>query len=598
MDKKDGLWKGKTWDELGVEFKGNQEYSTRDVKVKCPACAEMGKTHLQDTPLSVIPTEGKGNCKKCGTVFIIEKNERAEKIDTGQKFKPVVPQNRTVLTEAGVKFFRSRRISQETIKKCRIAQSSNNVAFPYFKDEVLVNVKYRDIDEKKFSQSTGGTHMVFNYDLAMATIKKAPEGKRVVICNEGEIDSLSFVEAGFDASVSLDCGAPNPQDRSIEKKFECIDNSYDLFELADVVIIAVDNDVNGKLAEKELIRRFGSEKVKLIDFGKYKDGNEVLMYESTDYLRDLVARAKEVKVEGIFKIEDCYDELMDMITNGLRKGTSTYLPSIDRAWKWREGEVNVWTGYNNEGKSTLLRYLEMIKAVFDGVKIGLFIPEDIPLADFMESMIHMYVGKPTDPEMPDNIRATSEEIKEAIEFINAHFFVVYPDEDFSLDTIFAKFEYLVRRHGVRIIDIDPYNQLDHQYGGLREDLYVSKFMSRCKRFAIKHKVAFNIVAHQTRPERKADGTYAPPSKYNIKGGGTFSDKADNVLVVWRQQRYTDSKDPSVTFISEKIKKVKLVGEVDLYVDILYNWKTNRYDDQELGRKSPLEIQLAMPKQAA
>lgn len=584
------LWKGKDWQELGVEFRGNKEHATTDVKVKCPACPELGKTHLNDTPLSVVPAEGKGHCWKCGTVFIIDKDERPANIESHQKFKAVVPTNTTNLSDDGMAFFRSRRLLQEVVKRHRIAQRGSDVAFPFFKDGVLMNVKYRGIKEKRFSQTAGGTHVVYNYDNAMKAL--VDKVTTMVIITEGEIDTMSFDQAGFPATVSLDGGAPNPNDRVIDGKFECIDNSYELFDAAETIIIAVDNDVNGKLAEKELIRRFGPEKVRLVDFGKYKDGNETLLYESEEYLKQLVATAKEIKVAGIFLLEDAYDDLVEMFTNGLTKGSSTYMPSIDKAWKWRTGEVNLWTGYNNEGKSTLLRYLELLKARFDGWKFGLFIPEDMPLAEFMEGMIHAYCGRPTDPEAP--LKASADQIKEAMQFINEHFFVVYPEEDFTLDTLFEKFKYLIRRHGVRAVDIDPYNQVEHLYGkSQREDLYISEFMGKVKRFALQNGVAVNVVAHQVKPDKKnADGTYPPPSKYSIKGGGTFSDKADNVLVVWRPRRQVDKADRTTTFISEKIKKPKLVGEIDLNVDIEYDYFQNRYLDITLGKKSPLEFPLA------
>lgn len=591
--KETSLWKGSSWEELQVEFRGNQENQSRDVKVKCPACAEQGKKNLNDPCLSLIPSDGKGHCFKCGTIFIIDKNEPKEKIDSKTKFKAVVPSNTTLLSEHGVGFFRGRRISQAVINKHRIGQKDMMVAFPYFKDGVVVNVKYRGIKEKTFSQTAGGSHLVYNFDGAMKALDE--KLTKDVLITEGEIDAMSFEEVGFPAAVSLDSGSPNPADRNISGKFECIDNSFELFDRADIIYLAVDNDINGKISEKELIRRFGAEKVKLVEFGKYKDANEVLLYEGREYLKKLLDTAKEIKIAGIFKMEDCYDEVMEMITNGLTKGTSTYMPSIDKAWKWRVGEVNLWTGYTNEGKSTLLRYLEMLKAKFDGWKFALFVPEDMPLAEFMEGMIHMYCGRPTDPEM--KVIATLEQIKEAMVFINDHFYIVYPEAGFTLDTLLEKFKYLIKRHGVRAVDIDPYNQVEHQYGkASREDLYISEFMGKLKRFAVQNSVAVNLVAHQTKPEKKnQDGTYPPPNKYSIKGGGTFADKADNVLVVWRRRRQVDKDDRTTTFISEKIKKPKLVGEIDLNVDITYDYYQNRYLDQTLGMKSPLELQLAFNK---
>lgn len=62
----------------------------------------------------------------------------------------------------------------------------------------------------------------------------------------------------------------------------------------------------------------------------------------------------------------------------------------------------------------------------------------------------------------------------------------------------------------------------------------------------------------------------------IKGGGTFADKADNVVIVWRHNRGITWSDPEVTFESQKIKKQKLVGVPNLIDNLIFNIKTNRY----------------------
>jgi hypothetical protein len=45
-----------------------------------------------------------------------------------------------------------------------------------------------------------------------------------------------------------------------------------------------------------------------------------------------------------------------------------------------------------------------------------------------------------------------------------------------------------------------------------------------------------------------------PELINIKGGGTFADKADNVMYIWRPNRALDFKDPDVIFGSQRLKK--------------------------------------------
>lgn len=582
ITKKDNTIIGDSWEELGFNLKG-RDNAQRDIKVLCPECSESRK-NKHDPCVSIRPLDGVANCKNCGSVFLLRK-ERQEYVKQQSVATPMKPQNITKLSDRGIEFFRNRMISQDALLECKIIEnpSRNSVGFPYFKDGVPVNFKYRNIDDKQFSQETGGYHILWNYDNA--------KGHDRIVITEGENDALAFVTAGIPYAVSLDSGAPNPQDRSIEKKFECVTNSWDIIESAKLIYIATDNDENGKIAEKELIRRIGFEKCKIINFDKYKDANEYLMYEGKDSLRGLLDKASDPKVDGIFQAQEFYHQVMNLYHKGLTKGSTTYMPTIDEAWKWRMGEVNLWTGYNNEGKSKLLRYFELLKAKYDGWKSALFIPEDMPQEEWYEDMCHMYIGKSLDPD--SKYRATEQEVNEAMTFLNNHFFIVYPDKEFTLDSLFEKFKYLIRRHGVRIIDIDPYNTIEHMFErGMTIDQYVSKFMGLVKRFAVENGVAFNVVVHQNPPDQKlADGTYPAPRKYRIKGGGTFSDKADNVLAVWRPRRQIDFKDPVVTFISEKIKKQKYTGRADLNLDINYDFLSNRYLDTKLGNKSPLSIPL-------
>jgi twinkle protein len=178
------------------------------------------------------------------------------------------------------------------------------------------------------------------------------------------------------------------------------------------------------------------------------------------------------------------------------------------------------------------------------------------------------------------------EYSAASQFINDHFFIVHPDELFDLNTLFEKFKYLVQRHGVRHIVFDPWNQIDHDMkAGEREDLYISRTMTAFKRFAIDNDVSVNIVAHQNTPrELDSAGNFHPPNKYNMKGGGTFSDKVDNVLGIWRPYMKTDKRDPTVTFISDKIKKQRLVGHLG-QTDLTFNYMTNRFT---VNGRSPFE----------
>jgi twinkle protein len=196
-------------------------------------------------------------------------------------------------------------------------------------------------------------------------------------------------------------------------------------------------------------------------------------------------------------------------------------------------------------------------------------------------MIESYIGASADKTYKNCM--SEMQLKEGIKFMQEHFYTVYPEENQTLDEILSRFSYLVRKKNIRTVTLDPYNQIQHNMrGGEREDLYISRFMSKLKAFAIKHDVSVHLVAHQVTPAFRAGENYPEPNIYTIKGGGTFADKADNVLIVWRENRNKDIKDTLVKFISKKIKKQKLTGlpgECSLFFERI----TNRY---LYGNESP------------
>ena len=109
-------------------------------------------------------------------------------------------------------------------------------------------------------------------------------------------------------------------------------------------------------------------------------------------------------------------------------------------------------------------------------------------------------------------------------------------------------------------------------------MYISRFMAMLKRFAIENSITVHLVAHQNtaKPNDKDGGRYNKPNLNNIKGGGTFADKADNVLFLWRPNRALDFRCTKVVFGSQKIKKQKLVARPCEVDNIDFDFKSNRY----------------------
>jgi twinkle protein len=553
---------------LGIQPRGNQIQQ----KIKCPKCIGDRK-HKEDLSLSINLQNGVFKCHHCnwqGKVGNLAKgNFNMDGFDNSFYSLPN-EDNLIQITNQAREFLNSRGITNEVIDNNNVKSSKNgeNIVFTYYKEGKLVNYKTRGINEKTFSQFRNGEPVMYNYDGLI--------GKENVIICEGEIDSLSWEVAGCTYHTSVNMGAPNPQDKSVDKKLQCLDGAYEIFRRAKNVYISVDNDENGRFLQRELIRRIGAEKCKLIDLSPFKDANEVLVHEGKESLVERFKSALYPKVEGIFEVEDIRDSLIDGFYNGVEEGTTTYVPQIDNAWRWRPGEVNIWTGYQNEGKSTFLNQLACVKAAMEGWKFAVFSPENMPMNDFVNELIEMYIGKTTNPTYK-SLQMDIAEYEEGLKFVNDHFFLIYPSKGFLLETVLEKTKILIRQRGINSLIIDPYNTIQHKMrSGEREDLYISRFMSDLKKFAVDNHISVHLVAHQVTPRKGDDGRYPKPDVNYIKGGGTFADKADNVMFVWRPFRAIDFSNKLVTFGSQKIKKQRLVGIPQDIENIEFDIKECRY----------------------
>lgn len=547
---------------IGVEPKGNRA----EQKVKCPECLRQGKTNWKDECLSINIESGLYNCHKCGWKGCVKKDNNYTKMEYVRPTK----QNFTKLSDEALNLFSERGITQSVVNANKIVMSKDgkSVIFPYLKNGQLINYKQRFLDKKDFRQSKDAEAIMYNYDRCI--------GKKEIIICEGEFDAMAFEVAGFENVTSVNQGAPNVNDKNIDKKLECLTNCYEIFEEAEKVFIAVDNDPNGRRLKDELVRRIGAEKCYIVDFKECKDANEYLLKYNHLELKELITKALPVPVDGVFNVEDVKLNMLDTFRNGKTRGTTTYWKEIDLAWTWRNKEVTIWTGYQNEGKSLFLQSLCLLKSFYEGEKFAFFTPENLPMSDFYDDIIETLVGKSSDPMYKSNQMSEGEYL-EAIDFVKDKFFLIYPDKNFTIDTILEKAKYLVRRKGVRHVIFDPYNTIEHKMKlGEREDLYISRFMSELKRFSIENDVGVHLVAHQLTPQKDAKGKYLRPDLNRIKGGGTFSDKADNVCFVWRPERALDFSNTEVVFGSQKIKKQKLVGIPQDVIEINFNRKTNRY----------------------
>lgn len=564
-----GYVNGISYDEDIIEKNGKQS---------CPVCIQIGKRTKRDTPLSVNLSKQVFKCHRCGWVGGWGETKE-KKVMIEDYSKPDIG-NQTELYDNHLQHFSKRLITQTVLIRNKVKSSSTHkdwFAFTYYDGEEPVKWKAKTKD-KKMMQSKNSKPWIYKYNDLVGQ-------DEVMIC-EGEEEALIWDVAGFSSACSVDMGAPNVNDKNVDAKLQCVTNCFDVFENAKTIYLAVDNDDNGLRLEKELITRFGAIKCKIVDFSPYKDANEYALKKGIGKLLELKKNAKDVQIDGLFNAESFRDNILSDWRNGQPKGTTTFFKELDPHWTWRLGEVNIWTGYNNEGKSMFLKQAQIAKSLGDGWKHAIFSPEEWPISEWFTDIIESYVGKSADKDNAKFNNYMNElELNKGIEFVDKYFLNVYPKEDHGLDELLTLFSYAVRKNGIKTITFDPYNQIHHKMEpGEREDLYISRFMAKLKKFAIDHMVSVNLVAHQNTPFVQKGENYPPPNLYKIKGGGTFADKADNIIAVWRENRNTDHKCTLVKIISQKIKKQKLTG-VPGDCTLQFDRNKNRY--KGLDNSEPL-----------
>lgn len=290
---------------------------------------------------------------------------------------------------------------------------------------------------------------------------------------------------------------------------------------------------------------------------------------------------KERKDVIIQTPEDVLGEMLLELEKGREKGSTTFINDLDKCWKWRKSETNLWVGMSNEGKSAYLRFISLVKALEDNWRFAFYAPEDYPAKEFYDDMVHTLTGLPTDKDHPMCI--TEELYRKAIDLIKDKFHFVYikPPKN-TIQEVLEQFAGLMEDYDLDAVIIDPFVKCTRPAEHMqRDDLYAAFVGGMCMDFARAWNVSLHLVMHVITPEIDSNGYYVKPNMYRIRGGGTHAETHDNVLFVQRPKYAKDKLDPTVLFGSQKIKKQKLVGIPQEFM-MGFDRKTNRYVNHDTG----------------
>lgn len=557
----------------------------KQVRSICPFCNER-RTNKKDKCLAIDKTtmayychycNAKGYLKsKMGEILSKEQTIFKPKKMTYKRPKPI--DTNKEMSQELLEWFSGRGITYNTLKEAKVTQEtayipaiSRNagcIAFNYFSNGELINVKYRTRD-KKFAKVTGAESIPYNIDSISDDAYSDGEERVGIIC-EGEIDALTYIECGFKHVISV----PNGANGSLDYLDNYVESHIDKLS---VFYLSLDSDEVGTKCKLEFIRRFGSENVKVIEYPKdCKDINEVLMKYGIEKVRECVNNAVDIKPSGVQELVDVETSLDFLFNHGLQKGAMVGVPSIDRILSFKTGMLTVVTGVPSHGKTYLLNYLLVRLNLLHGWKLAFFSPEFYPVSLHISQVIETMGG------LRFNNENYSNSVYECMkEYLCKNSFWIDPD-DTDINSVLDRAKYLIRKKGVKALVIDPFNALtDKTRKNQKQDEYISEFLQKIRWFARKYDVAIFLVMHPTKMSKLDNGLYPVCDLYNCKGASEIFDKADIGLTVWRNEM-EDYAELHVTKI-----KFRHLGEKG-HATFKFNINNGRYveikDAEELRRE--------------
>ena len=520
----------------------------------CPLCSHDRKAANKKLKCASYDWKrGLGTCHNCNQTFQMHTYKR--KGDAQKEYTKPEPIDELDISQKAKDWFESRGISPKTLFDLGVGEGleympqtskvENTIQFNYYIGGELVNIKYRD-GRKNFKLYKGAEKVFYNID--------ATNGYDSVYIVEGEMDVLSFHEAGIKNCISVPNGATLNSNN-----LEYLDSCIDYFADKEKIIIAVDSDEAGQALQSELVRRLGAELCYTLDFKDCKDANEYLQKYGKEELAKRVYASKAIPLENVLTYKEIEADVEDFVFNGFKPGYQIGIDNFDSIFSTYTGQFITVTGIPSSGKSDFVDQMTVGYNLNYGWKTAFASPENKPTYLHAHKLIRKFWQG-----MPDKSDVGSDKWNNISSHINDNFFFIEMDR-YSLDSVLRKGAELVKRKGIKCLVIDPYNKV-RDTDAKTDDVnkYTLEYLQKIETFCKKFDVLVIIVAHPTKMYKNAEGKIEEPTMYNIKGGGEWYDASYHGILVHR--------DYDAKTVKAKVLKVKFQNLGENGAEAHFKWE--------------------------
>lgn len=490
----------------------------------CPRC--HGGDHRDKDTFSVNLETGAFKCfrSSCGYQghFVELCRDFNYPLDFGEKrVYRKLPQREITVRDGAVEYMASRGIGAEVCNRYFITTQTDNknvLVFPFFDENgILQFIKYRNANHKKGDKSAK-EWCEKNTKPILFGMKQCVNFGTLII-TEGQIDSLSVAEAGFNNAVSVPTGATG---------FTWLQNCWEWICQFESIICFGDFE-KGKMTLLDTLVSRLPQTVKAVreqDYLGEKDANDILRKYGKSAIRTAIENAEPPKLSNVKDLSTVaavdINELPKIKTNvaeidGLIGGLIC-------------GQVVLLTGQRGNGKSTFMSQL-VCEALDQGKNVFVYSGE---LADyhFKRWLDFQLAGSnhvlERVNEYNDKMYYLSKETVESLNSWYAGRAYIYdnnyvPDDMSEIESITKTVVKVIKQYGVSLVCIDNLmtamdviTQHDNLY------LAQSNFVGELKKIAVRYNVVIVLVAHP----RKTNGDF---TNDDVSGSSDITNKVDVVM---------------------------------------------------------------------
>jgi twinkle protein len=408
-------------------------------------------------------------------------------------------------------YFKEQGINSATVSKFKIGETSDGTAimYPYFKDGVLVGVKYRNIKDKKMWSEKDQEPVLFNRDNIT--------GDELII-TEGEKDCMTLGQLGMQ-SVSIPNGVNDGR---------WIDNEWDWLDKFKKIYLVMDNDRAGREAAQKLSMRLGNWRCYNVILPEKDPNNYLKKYgDKAGDIINYFNAADTFNPKNLINIADITDAVIEIFNSPEKlHGIQTPFPGLNNLIRgWRAEELTVWSGQNSAGKSTILN-----QVIIDLVERG----EKNCIAS-MEMPLYR-LGRWLVLQMSRGENPTDYDIKRRLDKLGEGLWAVTNTYNIEIDILLDVFTFAVRRYDVKHIFVDSLMKIRMPFA---DELKAQKqVVTKLVDFAKEYKCHVHLVAHPRKGARDNIELW----KVDVSGTADITNLAHNVITLVRVPEVKKEKD--------------------------------------------------------